>query len=589
MNAYLRRNKITILALLTVLVDYFVCIITSPMVFHTNDDFIIDFALSKARLGETWWLPTFIDSKLGYIIGAFYVLKNISWWFYFQHSLIIISVFAINYTLIKTLSNKMIPFKFYMCVVLLLNCCLFWRWISYVAFTMTPAICIASVISVILSYGLCGERRKYVFFLIFTLLVYYIALMIRRDSAVAGLPFLILAFFIKSSKDNGFTIKSWLRVGGIAFIFILLTFLNIHSRRFLLEQINGKEFIEFNDARIDYTDYYHDSYGKNPKMYEAVGWDEEMAGLLWNFCMEEKGTDELLYAKSNSEVLSKRVIVINSVQDIARDRNICILLLCAICISFLGAIAILLKKRYNNLLYYVFNNGGGALLLSYLLLQGRINLRSINVIILPLCIINIYLSIDSIEVVELKKQNGNNIALLILTITLLVVCSLLSENRRLYANAIYAKGEREHLWWSEYVNEHSNNVYIEETGQGSTHTTPRGRINANNFNYSNTGDADWNCAARRQFCIINDFEKGFLPYIFEKENVYYVTKMDSGIIPPYLLYMMKHHRAIGVAVVDRSDVVEGLCITHFVYDFNKTEYSEYYTIDDNILVHVSNL
>ena len=73
---------------------------------------------------------------------------------------------------------------------------------------------------------------------------------------------------------------------------------------------------------------------------------------------------------------------------------------------------------------------------------------------------------------------------------------------------------------------------------------------------------------------------------FKRNEVFYVAKLGDDM-RRYVSYMMEHHGALGIAIVDEPKGMENVYVTHFVFEDNKADYDQVYAFEDDELVMVS--
>ena len=95
------------ISILIVLMCYLLSIIFGNFVYDTNDDTSIQSLLSGNTTGSPYPGHQFINIALGLFISFLYkLIPAVQWWFVYSHTLLLISIFLINYSLIKMSETK---------------------------------------------------------------------------------------------------------------------------------------------------------------------------------------------------------------------------------------------------------------------------------------------------------------------------------------------------------------------------------------------------------------------------------------------------------------------------------------------------
>lgn len=579
-----KRNCTLLYTFILIAASYFFCFMLSPMVFHTDDDALIDLTLAKAQPHTIWWAAMFISPILSKAIGQFYIVKNISWWYVFQQILIVGGVFSTNYSFMETSREKKVPLYYSLLLIFAFDVVLLCPWIAYVSFTTTPSISIGGLIAIVLlNRGKKVKKQGNCFWATVIIVGYIIAFMLRDASGGAALPYLLLSILIKYTHLESISQKRYGKMV-LRFIFVVLFFVICSLGLFiinkvLVDNIQGSDFVQFNEARVQYCDYGHDSFSDNPAIYDKVNWDANMANLGWNFMMKEKTTDSLRYITSHSSKDSRKARILKCIRTVFDDNNCLNTFLFAAVLCVGAFVIIILNKNKVHFLFWLFNNLGTLLITCFVMIQGRWLYRAEYAILYPMCVINFFFVLCGI-------QKRKNIAIVCASIFLCLSYlgyreyMLLEETRD---NKI-SKEER-NIAWVDYLNEHPENIYVEEISSSVRYMSPKGRVFFDN--HTSTGGSDWNSAARQEFARVHGFDKGLSPDIFKEDNVYYVGTFSEDLYSStmdYLLYMMNHYDAIGVAIVDRPNIVGDICVMHFVYPSNICNYESYYTFVDGQLI-----
>ena len=150
------------------------------------------------------------------------------------------------------------------------------------------------------------------------------------------------------------------------------------------EAQNPEGFVAYDEARSAYMDYPRDSYGENSAAYEKAGWDETLAAMTdsW-FYMDERVTTEAFNTIAQSSAFAamgageKLSVGLSSLKTLLENYPLAVYEGLMVAASYLAALALFLlrRKHWISILGASAYLLGSAVLLSYLLSQGRINLR----------------------------------------------------------------------------------------------------------------------------------------------------------------------------------------------------------------------
>lgn len=593
-----KNSKNILLAIGIVIFSYIMCSILTPMVYHTNDDAILDIAMSKAEWGETNWIPLFVHPFLSYILGILYIaFEKGAWWYIYQQSLIFLCIFNINYLFIRILNEYNQDKLGKTLILLAFNVLLFWPWISYVSFTATPVIIMSTIETFILSESIFPQNKLLLKRWLIIVIGIILAFMTRDVSALACIPYIMLCLLFYTVKRKKINIRTIVIYIIICSMIVGLGELVSKTGRVISNKIQGEDFVEYNRAKSMVSDYSHDSIYDNPELYKKIGWDEDIASLAWNFMMEEKNVDALKVIAGTTRKESRRVYIIESINYIFKDNQCRVLFLFAFAVSVTALLSNIFFFSAEKILCWFLNNIGACIIAVYMMLRGRWLYRVEYVIILPMCIINLFLIIannkkesasDSITIKVYKTIIflTDIICMMLVVFEVGIICDI-AEDKAI-------KEQRQKLW-VEYLNEHPESIFIEEVSSAVRFMSPRWKVSKWIDNLSSTGDWDWNTAAKRRFAENHGFSSGLAPEVFEKDEVYYVgsieidkAEQDSPYSYRYISYMMNHHNALGVAIIDKPNGLDDISIMHFVYEFNEDDYEQYYTISEGMIKEVKN-
>lgn len=600
---FIKKHENAISAILCVCIGYVVLCLFSAMTYYTNDDYGIQRILSMAEEGKLWWIHQFIGAWLSILVGNLYInIKGVPWWYIFHHIYLSLGISFFNYALFELSDRSSYSKKKTWMGVLLINICLFWYFITYASFTCSPAIlCVGIIMLILVNPVKRLDKVHIILFYIGTIIMYAFALMMRIRVGLVLLPFLLLSIFI-SMVDEYLVCSDYrvlIKFTIVIMAYIVSTLALIVSSEKMTKKINGQEFLDFQSARIEYNDYIVDLYDENPELYNSVGWDECVGkiGSFVFFCNEKTDYSLKYIAENSKNSLLKMPFAkkiersINYMLSYSQMRNLFVWTIVIEVVALASVIYNYLNKKIN-LLYFVLNNVGGLLITIYLMgINGRWIYRVEYIVFLPICVINIYfiicsssLKLDNVKVTVFIKDKIlcaiSALEMILLACSLVMVCIQIPE---LFLNMDNMKNEEAcQVIVKDYMNNHPDNIYVDHTYARSW-KNPKSEII---YNSISDGGSSWKSAAWQQFCNIHGFENGINPDIFRSDNVYLIGTYDVV----YLKYMMEHHNALGIAVVDRVDEVRDIDdsynieVMHFVYEDNKDSYDSYYTLENDEII-----
>lgn len=371
----------------------------------TNDDTGIQSTLSGETTGTPYITHQFINVILGFIVSSLYkISQSVQWWFVYSLLLMSLGVFLINYSIVKRCVEKQLKGTHIIGIIIVsLLICLYP--VSRISFTMVPAVLGTGLVAFLFSMDEEVTEKKYKWTILLVIIGYVFVLIHRLKSGYALLCFIlmgVLYFTIIQKSRWKDIIKNFVCIC-IGFFVITGIIVAVHSVS--LEKINGKDFVEYNAARISYMDYPKDKYEDNPELYKEVGWDQDTYNLVRNWCfLDESVTAEsFAYLSENSNADYDMESYLNIVKTAFSSEGCQILFVVWGCTLLCVFYLILCNRKGMFILFTCFNNLGAFILIVYQIWIGRLIYRSLFVVLLPAIVVNIILSI---RYGEIKKADS---------------------------------------------------------------------------------------------------------------------------------------------------------------------------------------
>ena len=281
--------------------------------FYTNDDTMLQSILCGAQTGEPNPYTIYTNYLLSCgVAGLYRVFPNVAWWFFVLEFSQFLVLFVWCYLTHRIVEHRLRVHTrhglFYsIAIVILSGAC--WSYLPVVRPSYTFASACLSAIGAVLFYVVMdcawltvGERRV---FIPLSVIMQAFGCTIRYRSGIVGIVFTcaIAAVFLarliceKIGKvDVGAHRSTWKRSLILCLVPICSAALALGGQAMHLRAYDTEEwraFDQLNRARSAFMDYPHDQFEDNPTLYEEVGWDEHLAGLVHSwFFMDRRVTEE---------------------------------------------------------------------------------------------------------------------------------------------------------------------------------------------------------------------------------------------------------------------------------------------------------
>ncbi len=598
---YEKRWKMIVLSLIMLALCYVISFMSTIPTYMTCDDWDIQTLLNGSVTGSPYITHQFINIILGVIISSLYkLIPQLEWWYVYNLFAIGVGIFLIHISVLKVCKNKKINPSFAVFLMAVVDLSFIIYNISNVSYTVAPAILGTGIIAFIFATSnMSGKKNNRMIFLV-TLIGYIFVQGERGYTGYVILCFILLTFLWRylnlygKGRMNWAVIKRFLLT---SVFFILIAFGMFEFNGYCKLKINGSDFVEFNEARIEYIDYGHGTYADNREIYEEVGWSNELYSLVdESFFMDNSvNAESLSYlaenVKSNDSIVKS---VISILKNIKSDRGICAITLVWLCSIFIAIIVLSTNFDKKHMLFIIMNNMGAVILLLYQLIMGRIFYRTILIVLLPAFVVNCFIAINN------YCQGRRKTALIKLFLLLLTVfCSIFVLN---YTFDIKKHAYKEYLIGKctaieRLVTANRDNIYIyapslyNSVGPVSVFTSGNDLTNMIPW-----GGTSYGSAGYLERLEINGLD-GILGEALKEDNVYFLTNLNLldedyeykafNQICKFYTYLEAGFDAKGFVVTDATD--DGWAYAyHFIFEENMDDYSVYYTIEDGQIVEIIN-
>lgn len=577
----LTTGKALFFSAVAIVAVYLFAVLSSEMVYMTNDDRSIQDTISGFLTGTPFPLHQFVNAIITIPLAFFSkVMPTVNWWYLWSQFLIIVGMLMIHYCLMRTAEKNKFPKSMLWSIIGFLDLGLFLYFVSNISFTIVPAVLGTGIVAMIFGLNEISEAKYKKWIIVCSVMGYIVLLAHRKQSGYVLLCYILMAYlyyFVGEKKKIGEILRKFSLT---AIGFLVLTVCVTQVNQTIQNNYNGEEFVTFNNARVQYMDYPHDSYEENPEIYADVGWGKPVYELVehWCFIDENVTAESLDYISEESETsdIGKLQVAIDLLKDV---KNRGILTLWGA--SAIIALAILWKKiSWKNFQFYIYNNAGTLCLLIIQILQGRAIYRSVALVLLPACIVNCLLMIKAKHHIEIKR-NAVQILLLLLMVIMFVpvVEGTFSGNRQ----DVLASTARSNQIFT-YGKQHSENVYIYESGVFNN-IDPAGDLRGPS-NVISWGGSTY--LSRLYFAKLeaNGLEN-LSGETFLEDNVYFLTTTniydtifleEDNVFLSFYSWLHEKYGALGFVMVD--SITDGVYVYHFVFPENETEYEDYFKLTD---------
>ncbi len=364
---------------------YLLAVLLQPVItFYDNDDLNIAWALAGYRSGTPSFSHPFINCITAFIVSALYqAFPAVPWWYAVQTVCLVLSVMCVAACTLRICAKR--GFSVLVPLVLLAVMCagMFYYAIAQVMFTLTSTSLGMAAVAMVLAADDAEEKRAYAGYLTGSVLLLALSFLIRQSSGLCAACFWaasMLYRFVKARRAKAPACRIVITAVAACALVACLTAVNGWGR----ENQNAPDFMAFEDARASYMDYPHDLHYENRALYESIGWDETLQGLVdaW-FYMDARINAETFQIAADGSAFanlsfSARVSYAWESAGIFLGKYPIAVYLTAILIGAFLALAgtCLYTRRYVELLAGCCMLAGAAALLGFLFYSGRMNLRA---------------------------------------------------------------------------------------------------------------------------------------------------------------------------------------------------------------------
>ena len=462
------------------LLFFLIVIFTNDLIFATNDDSRILYALAGYATGSSYPEQPFINYFLGYLISTLYNFNSHIPWYGLYHIfalfISIVVIFKCFYKIAFQKDENIIKTIFIQIVLMIV---VFLYPLVALQFTTTSAILGSSSIPVILTLNYSDSKKTYILSYIYCFVSLLFSFMTRSLSWYCVIVFFGLACLYKICQYYNIDKKNLKKPISIFLLGIVIVTTCFWFKIISVSIKNNSEitqsYNEYNEYRVKYMDYgEHDSYEENPQLYNQINWTENTyrATLCLLYFDEDINLDSLKYITDNYSI-DKTEKVNNSVDLLENliTQNVYVQLTILITLVLFFNILIMSKSKLDKL-FIIFCEFMTFILLIYLSIQGRLPLRSFMSLIIPN--ISFLLMFKQNMIAQINKKTLVKIMMFLFSI-FIVFLSLES----IYINKDYLSTQtstqitqKEFDAFEKYAIEHPNNFYVYDFSAATINRDP---------------------------------------------------------------------------------------------------------------------
>lgn len=599
----MKNNKISVQisetlipALMTTVFLVFICL-TLPITYYTNDERAIADLLSGIALGHPTCHTVYVNQALGLLLSRFYVFwPEIPWWGTFHLILISIGMYLSFRSIVRIGYKKQIPLAVLICICVLLEIVLYLPFTARLAFTVTPAILAAGIISTFFVMEPCRKKRWECLRLCMLIGLFCLGYMMRYAAGMIQCCFLslgIIYYCFGRDEKKGIRKQACKMVSIFLCLLVGVTFAQIGDHLIRQHTViqskdnsgNSSENDTYDAYRAAFWDYPHISYDEKPELFESMGWNKELYVLASDgyFMLDDACDVNVFKEFINTEVT--QIMTVNNknwlksaasyIQSRSRAKRYLVIILLNVfgCLLLMGK-----EKRKFDIFIFFLNMTGSLGLLVFECLHGRVLDRTVIIIIIPMTVIN------TILILKNKRQGGkfNILTVVLLFCSCMLGGSVLRMQYNIAANYELEKASKSFQDLYEYAAKRLNHIYIYDLSVGNGNNIPaffnEGKNRA--YNLFSWSTSKYDGAAKRE---VNQIKR-LNCESFRNENVYYVTKYQRNW-PESMEYwldymyrfMRKKYGVVGVEVVDTIE--DEYMVLHFIFDFVEKDYTGWSKMD----------
>ena len=285
-------------AMFVTIISMGIALVAIPNLFPTNDDTYAQLIMAGNVSAEPTGYTSFINYGLCWAVSRLFLLfPSVPWWTLTHLFALFLAITFINRTtfvIIETLNIKQSLLK-RIITCILADILLFGVLMARMQFTTTGSVLMAAAI-----FGSCAciglketQRSSMISGIVWSALLGGLGYSFRVQSGYLGFAFWAFAivaiafiFHGHSIKERLNKIKAPLRAFTGALCISIVLF-GVHTAAYSSPQWQSE--LRLASALAAFTDYPRTPYDKNPALYEAVDWDEDLLELAGNwFFMDER-------------------------------------------------------------------------------------------------------------------------------------------------------------------------------------------------------------------------------------------------------------------------------------------------------------
>ena len=418
-------HKQALWALALTVICFAFTFLTRRVIFSTNDDTRIMYALAGYCTGEPFPYQDFINITVGWVISFLYrIIPSLPWYGICHISYLAVSLFVFFYCLfsignrqgIHPLISAFLCVAYYVIVILFV--------LSGLQFSTTAAAMGMAGTVLIFSIDFQNDSKKSVYVrMLLSVLFMCLSYALRSYSAYISICFYVLTLayqfvkYNKAKKDKRVTTG---RVGWIMVLAVLMIAILIPSMRFISHSMREKasdprDLPEYDSARVLVQDYrMFPSYEGNEDFYKNIGWDENIysAFLGLQFMDESMNTEAFraMYDEYTRQAKGRFGFLGGSIRNLKQKIREILRYRVAkglIVLSagmFIGGVIFWINNRQKmeEGLFLLFSTFGGAALVMLFAYMGRLPIRMFVAVMMLTC------SVQALSVIRLSYINGNN-------------------------------------------------------------------------------------------------------------------------------------------------------------------------------------
>lgn len=557
-------------------------IFQSVITFYDNDDLNIAWALAGYRGGKPSFAHPFLNPVTASTVSALYTLfPGVPWWYAVQTACLLAGVAVTVGCLFKLAARNGVSFAVPAVLTVLLCGGVYYYAIAQVMFTLSSTVLGMAACALVLAVDGDGQIKRQRTYRRLSVVMLSVSLLIRQSSGICAACFYfgciayraIAAGWAKrqagqSPRPAGADLlKAPWRWGVTALCAATVAALLFGVNAWGRANQHQPGFLAFENARAEYMDYPHDLHYENRALYDSIGWEEPLQGLVdaWFYMDARVNADTLKRASEQSHANSA-----SATERMARAWDDVFVFLGKYPIArYLGGMACcafaallvagLFGKRKLPVLFGCILLLGALLLAGYLFWRGRMNLRTWMTVLFPAILTLLLLSFDAYA----GGGRGRRAALYAILCGILLpglffgyrifrtVVSYDSRAALAEANAVV-----------DYAMAHPNNVYIRDVYAGNNYDALRVFAQDKPVNLIDWGGCDMYTRARRMQWAINGYQADPYADVFFDPNVYYVCNPQGPYLPMLDEYMRISQGARGYEIVETLE--SGLAIVRFL-------------------------